>query len=442
MDQGGPLPALILTIVLLAVNAFFVAAEFAMVRVRGTQLVQLAAEGSSTGRLAAHVVDHIDSYLSACQVGITAASLGLGWVGEPGVAAAIAPLFGWLRDLNDTLYHFVSFAIAFAIITYLHIVVAEQAPKYLAIQRARQTSLFVAYPLHLFYRVAYPFIWFVNASANRILRWLGISVRPGEEVEALSDEELKLMVATSAKHGVLQESERVIVGNALDFADTVVRQVMVPRTEIVAVPDDLDLAGLVAMTRQTRISRLPVYRDDLDHVVGVLHVKDLVGVDRTSHAKARDLMRRVPSIPETLRLDQALAEFRRQRTGLAIVIDEFGGTAGLVTLADILEQLVGEVRDEFEQGDVQRIREESPGVHVIDGLVSLGDLRDRLQLGLAEEPYDTVGGMVFGRLGRVATVGDGVEVEGYRFTVTAVDGRRVAEVRVQRIRSPHRAVTV
>ena len=406
MDQGGPLPALILTIVLLAVNAFFVAAEFAMVRVRGTQLVQLAAEGSSTGRLAAHVVDHIDSYLSACQVGITAASLGLGWVGEPGVAAAIAPLFGWLRDLNDTLYHFVSFAIAFAIITYLHIVVAEQAPKYLAIQRARQTSLFVAYPLHLFYRVAYPFIWFVNASANRILRWLGISVRPGEEVEALSDEELKLMVATSAKHGVLQESERVIVGNALDFADTVVRQVMVPRTEIVAVPDDLDLAGLVAMTRQTRISRLPVYRDDLDHVVGVLHVKDLVGVDRTSHAKARDLMRRVPSIPETLRLDQALAEFRRQRTGLAIVIDEFGGTAGLVTLADILEQLVGEVRDEFEQGDVQRIREESPGVHVIDGLVSLGDLRDRLQLGLAEEPYDTVGGMVFGRLGRVATVGD------------------------------------
>lgn len=439
MDQGGPLPALILTVVLLAVNAFFVAAEFAIVRVRGTQLDQLAAEGSSSGRLAAHVVGHINSYLSACQVGITAASLGLGWVGEPGVAAAIAPVFGWLRDLNDTLYHFVSFAIAFAIITYLHIVVAEQAPKYLAIQRARQTSLFVAYPLHLFYRAAYPFIWFVNASANRILRWLGISVRPGEEVEAFSDEELKLMVATSAKHGVLQESERVIVGNALDFADTLVRQVMVPRTEIVAVPDDLDLAGLVAMTRQTRISRLPVYHDDLDHVVGVLHVKDLVGVDRTSHAKARDLMRRVPAIPETLRLDQALAEFRRQRTGLAIVIDEFGGTAGLVTLEDILEQLVGEVRDEFEQGDVQRIREESPGVFVIDGLVSLGDLRDRLQIGLEEEPYDTVGGMVFGRLGRVAKVGDQVEVEGYRFTVTAVDGRRVAEVRVQRIRSPRRA---
>jgi CBS domain containing-hemolysin-like protein len=434
VDQGGPLAALILTVVLLAVNAFFVAAEFAIVRVRGTQLDQLAAEGSSSGRLAAHIVDHIDSYLSACQVGITAASLALGWVGEPGVAAAIAPVFGWLRDLNEALYHVVSFGIAFGIITFLHIVVAEQAPKYLAIQRARQTALLIAYPLHGFYRVAYPFIWLVNASANRILRALGIAVTPGGEVEALNDEELKLMVATSAKHGVLQESERVIVGNALDFADTVVRQVMVPRTEIVAVPEDLDLAGLIAMARQTHYSRFPVYRDDLDHVVGVVHVKDLVGVDRTSHAKARDLMRRVPAIPETLRLDQALAEFRRQRAGLAIVIDEFGGTAGLVTLEDVLEQLVGEVSDEFDHTEPQRIREESPGTFVIDGLVALDDLRDRLGIELDDEPYDTVGGMVFGRLGRVAKVGDAVDVEGYRFTVTAVDGRRVAQVRVQRVK--------
>ena len=439
VDQGGPLPALILTVVLLALNAFFVAAEFAIVRVRGTQLDQLAAEGSASGRLAAHIVNHIDAYLSACQVGITGASLGLGWVGEPGVAAALAPIFGWLRDLNDALYHVVSFGIAFGIITYLHIVVAEQAPKYLAIQRARQTSLFIAYPLHVFYRVAYPFIWFVNTSANRILKWLGLSVGAGQESEAFTDDELKLMVATSAKHGVLRESERLIVGNALDFADTVVRQVMVPRTEIVAVPEDLDLAGLVAMARQTRFSRFPVYRDDLDHVVGVIHVKDLVGVDRTSHAKARDLMRRVPAIPETLRLDQALAEFRRQRAGLAIVIDEFGGTAGLVTLEDILEQLVGEVSDEFDQIEVQRIREESPGTFVIDGLVSLADLRERLGVSLEDEPYDTVGGMVFGRLGRVAKVGDAVEIEGYRFTVSAVDGRRVAQVKVQRIRQPRRA---
>ena len=172
-----------------------------------------------------------------------------------------------------------------------------------------------------------------------------------------------------------------------------------------------------------------------------MHVKDLVGVDRTSHAKARDLMRRMPAIPETLRLDQALAEFRRQRAGMAIVIDEFGGTAGVVTLEDILEQLVGEVTDEFDQSEVQRIREESPGNYVIDGLVSLADLRDRTSVSLVDEPYDTVGGMVFGRLGRVAKVGDSVEAEGYRYTVTAVDGRRVAQVRMQRVRQAKRAAS-
>ncbi len=438
--QGGPLPALILTVVLLALNAFFVAAEFAIVRVRGTQLDQLAAGGSARGRLASSIVDHIDAYLSACQVGITAASLGLGWVGEPGVAAAIAPLFGWLAAANETLFHVLSFVIAFGLITYLHIVVGEQAPKYLAIQRARETSLWIAYPLHVFYRAAYPFIWFVNASANRILSVLGISVRPGDVAEAHSDEELKLLVAASAKQGVLQETERLIVGNALDFADTLVRQVMIPRTEIAAVPDDLDLTGLLAAARQDRFSRFPVYHEDLDHIVGVLHVKDLVGVDRGSHATGRDLMRKVPFVPETLRLDQALADFRRQRASLAIVVDEFGGTAGIVTLEDILEELVGEVRDEFEPGDVQRIREETPGIFLVDGLVSLDDLRERFGLSLEEDPYDTVGGLVFGRLGRIASVGDAVEAEGHRFQVTGMDGRRVSQVRVQRIK-PRRAAT-
>lgn len=439
MDASAALPAVILTVVLLVLNAFFVAAEFAMVRVRGTQLDQLAAEGSARGRLAAHIIDHIDSYLSACQVGITMASLGLGWIGEPGVAALIAPLFGWLIEQNETLFHVVSFAIAFALITYLHIVVGEQAPKYFAIQRALTTSLWLAYPLHVFYRVAYPFIWFVNTSANRILKAIGIPVGPGEIADAHSDEELRLLVAASARQGKLDESERVIVGNALNFADTLVRQVMVPRTEIVAVPEELDLAGLIVIARQHRLSRFPVYREDLDHIVGVVHVKDLVGVDRGSKAKAHDIMRKVPAIPETLRLDQALAEFRRQHSQLAVVIDEYGGTAGLVTLEDVLEELVGAVGDEFEKDATPPIREEAPGNYVVDGLVGLSELRERLHLELADEPYDTVGGMVFGRLGRLAQVGDAVEVEGYRFQVAGVDGRRVSQVRIQRSRPPKKA---
>lgn len=439
MDLEGALPALVVTVILLVLNGFFVAAEFAIVRVRGTQLGSLAAEGSRRGRLAAHIIDHIDVYLSACQVGITAASLGLGWVGEPAVAALIAPMFGWLIAMNETLFHVLSFGIAFAFITYLHIVVGEQAPKYFAIQRALVTALWLAYPLHVFYRIAYPFIWLVNASANGILRRIGIPVGPGEVADAYSDEELRMLVTASAKQGKLDESERVIVGNALDFADTLVRQVMVPRTEIVAVPEELDLAGLIAMARQHRLSRFPVYRDDLDHIVGVVHVKDLVGVDRGSRAKAHDVMRRVPAIPETLGLDQALAEFRRQHAQLAIVIDEYGGTAGLVTLEDVLEELVGEVGDEFEKDAAPPIREEAPGTYLVDGLVGLAELRERLRLDLTDEPYDTVGGMVFGRLGRLAQVGDAIEVEGHRFQVTGVDGRRVSQVRVQRSRPPRKA---
>ena len=435
MDAGA---AIILTFILVLMNGFFVAAEYSFVRVRGTQLDELARTGDGRAKLAARISDDIEPYISTVQLGVTLASLGVGLLGEPTVARLIEPIFGGLRAVSEVAFEVLSFLIAFALVTYVTVVLGELAPKYLAIQRALRVALWTAYPLHFIYRFAYPFIWLMNKSAAAVLR--AFRLKPTTDLDVHSDEELKMLVAASARQGVLQESERLIVGNALDFADTVVRQVMIPRTEIVAVPEDIDLGGLIAMARQTRFSRFPVYREDLDHTVGVVHVKDLVGVDRTSHARARDLMRKVPSIPETLRLDQALAEFRRQRAGLAIVIDEFGGTAGLVTLEDILEELVGEVRDEFEQGEVQRIREEAPGTYVIDGLVSLGDLREKLALRLEEEPYDTVGGLVFGRLGRLAEVGDAVDVEGYRFQVTAVDGRRVSQVRAQRAR-PRRVAT-
>lgn len=428
--------AILLAIFLVLVNGFFVSAEYAFVRVRGTQLDEIAKTGEGKAKLAARISDDIEPYISTVQLGVTLASLGVGLIGEPAVSRLIDPLLGWLRDISEPAFHVVAFLVAFAVVTYVTVVFGELAPKYLAIQRALQVALWSAYPLHFMYRLAYPFIWLMNRSAANVLRTIG--AKPTSDLDVHSDEELKMLVAASAKQGVLQESERVIVGNALDFADTVVRQVMVPRTEVVAVPEEADLAGLIASARQSRFSRLPVYRDDLDHIVGVVHVKDLVGVDRTSHAKARDLMRRVPAIPETLRLDQALAEFRRQRAGLAVVIDEFGGTAGLVTLEDVLEELVGEVRDEFEPRDVQRIREEAGGAYVIDGLVPLDDLRERLQLELEGEPYDTVGGLVFGRLGRLATVGDAVDVEGYRFQVTAIDGRRVSQVRVQKQKTPRR----
>jgi CBS domain containing-hemolysin-like protein len=435
MDLGAAVPALSLTAFLLLANAFFVAAEFGLVRVRETQLKELADAGSSRARLGHHLSRNIDAYLSACQVGITAASLALGIVGEPAVARLIEPLFGWLIELSETAFHIVSFTIAYGVITYLHIVVGEQAPKYMAIQQALPTTLWSAYPLHVFYRVTYPFIWVVNQSANALLRALHVKV--SDMAEAYSEEELKMLVAVASRTGVLQESERVLLDRALDFADTLVRQVMVPRTEIVGIDETATLRELRDIARARPFTRFPVFHEDLDHIVGVIHIKDLVPAADLSRPVG-EVMRKPLFIPETTGLDRALAEFRRQRLQMAIVVDEFGGTAGLVTLEDVFEQLVGEVQDEFDR-ETPAFRSEKDGTWLVDGLGALAELRERLGLQLENEPYDTVGGLVFGRLGRLPKVGDAVDVEGRRFVVSALDGRRVSQIRVERGAGKRRA---
>jgi CBS domain containing-hemolysin-like protein len=425
MDPSATGFALVVFVVLLLANAFFVAAEYAFVRVRGTQLQELIEVGSARARKAMRILLSLDSYISAIQLGVTFAALGIGLVGEPAVARVIEPAFEPLGA--PVVVSVLSFLIAFALVTYATVVLAELAPKYLALERALELALWTAYPLDLFHSLMRPFINVINGSAFGVLRLFG--VRPGVEAQAHSAEELRMLVAASTKNGILQESERILVGNALDFAETLVRQVMVPRTEIVAIPDDSTVEGVVQLLRQSPFTRLPVYREDLDHIVGVVHVKDVVGA---SPARAvSELMRKPLYLPETAHLDRALAQFRKERVQLAVVIDEFGGTAGLVTLEDVIEELVGEVQDEFDR-EAPMLREES-GVYLINGLMTLPDVRERLGLDLADEPYDTVGGMIFGRLGRLAQVGDSVDVEGYRFTVTAVAGRRVAQVKAKKL---------
>jgi CBS domain containing-hemolysin-like protein len=425
MDPSATGFALVVFVVLLLANAFFVAAEYAFVRVRGTQLQELIEVGSARARKAMRILLSLDSYISAIQLGVTFAALGIGLVGEPAVARVIEPAFEPLGA--PVVVSVLSFLIAFALVTYATVVLAELAPKYLALERALELALWTAYPLDLFHSLMRPFINVINGSAFGVLRLFG--VRPGVEAQAHSAEELRMLVAASTKNGILQESERILVGNALDFAETLVRQVMVPRTEIVAIPDDSTVEGVVQLLRQSPFTRLPVYREDLDHIVGVVHVKDVVGA---SPARAvSELMRKPLYLPETAHLDRALAQFRKERVQLAVVIDEFGGTAGLVTLEDVIEELVGEVQDEFDR-EAPMLREES-GVYLINGLMTLPDVRERLGLDLADEPYDTVGGMIFGRLGRLAQLGDSVDVEGYRFTVTAVAGRRVAQVKAKKL---------
>ncbi|MGH2378729.1 MAG: hemolysin family protein [Candidatus Limnocylindria bacterium] len=426
MDLGAGLPALVLTLLLLVVNGFFVAAEYALVRVRRTQLESLAAEGSRRARLAHRMLGHIDRYISTVQVGVTGASLGLGLVGAPAVGRLVDALFASVAPPAAVL-DVLSFLVSFSIVTYVTLVVAELAPKYVAIQRTLPLALWTAYPLHFAYRLLSPFVWLVNRGARGLVRPFGIS--PTGEMDVHSEEELKMLLAVSSRKGVLQESERVLLVRALDFADTLIRQVMVPRTEIVGIDEGATLRELRTLARERTFTRFPVFRDHLDQVVGIVHIKDLVPAPDLSRPVG-EVMRKPLFMPETMGLDRALAEFRRERVQMAIVVDEFGGTSGLVTLEDVFEQLVGEVQDEFDR-ETPAFRPEKDGVWLVDGLGSLAELRERLGLGLEGEPYDTVGGLVFGRLGRLPKVGDAVPVEGRLFVVTALDGRRVSQVRVE-----------
>lgn len=428
------LPGLVLTLALVLLTGFFVAAEYALIRVRETQLAELADEGSAVAALALRMVRRIDEYISATQVGITALSIGLGLVGEPAV-------FGVIRlalpdaSVPGDLLHALAFVVAFAVVTFVAIVLGELAPKYLALHAPLRLALVAAVPLFGFTRLMGPFIWAISGSARLVVRPFG--VREPRPDTTYSEEELRLLVAASTRSGVLQESEREMLHNVLGFADKVVRQVMVPRTEIVAVEAGASAHDAVEIAQRHPYTRYPVYRRDLDHVVGVLHLRDLAGMapETAMRTRVTAAMRRVVPVPETMHLDRALREMQRQKMPLFLVVDEFGGTAGLVTMEDILEEVVGELHDEFDRG-TPFIRPQDDGSFLVDGLTPLDEIRERLALALEGEPYDTVGGLVFGRLGRVGRVGDHVDVEGMRFEVSAMDGRRIAQLRA---RPPARA---
>ena len=429
MDTFG----LSLAVLLVFATGFFVAAEYALVRVRETQLAARAEEGSAAARLAQRMVRNLDRYISATQVGITAASVGLGVVGEPAVFSVVRAVLPPSDEATAGILHALAFTIAFVIVTFVTIVVGELAPKYIALRAPVRSALLTAFPLFFLTQLLRPFIWAVGGSARHLLRPFGMHTLPSDPA-AYSEEELRLTVAAWTRSGVLQESEREILQNVLEFADKLVRQVMAPRTEIVGIEASATARDLVELAARQPFTRYPVFREDIDHVIGIAHLRDVVGLsaDELRTRRVTQLMRPVVAVPETMRLDNALAQMRRQRLQLLLVIDEFGGTAGLVAMEDLLEELVGELHDEFDRG-LPQIRSAEDGWFVIDGLLPLSDLRERLAIELEDEPYDTVGGLVFGRLGRVGQLGDSVEVEGVRFEITAMDGKRIAQVRARRL---------
>jgi CBS domain containing-hemolysin-like protein len=424
-------------VVLVLANGFFVAAEFSLVSVRRTRVEELVRQGKPGSAAVKRALEDPDRFIAATQLGITIASLGLGWLGEPALTHFIEPVL----DLLPTAWvgvasHTISAGLAFAIITFLHVVVGELMPKSIALQQPESTALVVARPTLMTELLFKPAIAALNGTGNFLLRLIGMRAASGHEM-VHSVEELKMLVQASGEGGVLEVSERDMLDNVFNFGDLTTHEVMVPRTEMIALPVDAPLEDLIQLAIKYPHTKYPVYEGDIDHIVGIAHVTDLVRVQHHERraATVRGLVREAHVVPDTLRVGDLLQQFRAKRQHMAIVLDEYGGTAGLVTLDDLISQIVGDVADPFDKSgpDIQRLPNDAA---LIDGLTQIVAVNDTLGLNLHDEHYDTIAGFVLGRLGRMARVGDTVDEDGVRLRVEALDGLRIARVSLTRTPKP------
>jgi CBS domain containing-hemolysin-like protein len=385
---------ILLTVFLVLLNGFFVAAEFAIVKVRSSQIELRAQSGNTMAKMAQNMLTHLDAYLSATQLGITLASLGLGWIGESVVSQIVINVmhfFGFAG--SEALAHTIALPISFAIITVLHIVFGELAPKSLAIQRSESTALAVAYPLRFFYILFKPFIWLLNGLANMVLRSMGIQAVHGAEVH--SAEELRLLFEQSAEGGAIQDTHHKLIENVFHFNERMVKQILVPRTKMVAIDVNIPEHELMEVIFNEGYSRLPVYNGNIDNIIGILYVKDILSIMRQNKPIVIDeLMRSAYFVPETKKINLLLKQFQRRHMHMAIATDEFGGVSGIVTIEDIIEELVGEIQDEYDEEApiVERINDFE---YKVNGAASIPDANDYLPFALPEgEDYETVGGLM------------------------------------------------
>lgn len=426
IDIAGRFAAVLL---LVCANGFFVAAEFALVTVRKTRINQLIAEGNRRALGVRDAIAEPDRFIAATQVGITMASLALGWVGEPAVARSIEPLLAYLpTEWARAGAHSIGIGISFAFITSLHVVVGELAPKTIALQYAEKTALLVTAPTRLFMKALWPFIALLNGLGTRLVGMLGLRA-PSRHSMVHSEEELKMLVTASQEAGVLEEDEEQMLHRVFGFGDLTAGQVMVPRTEMNGIRADATMTQLIEQVSRQPHPWLPVCGNGLDDILGFLHVEDVFPALSQPPAQFRvtDYLREAMTVPETLNADDVLEEMRRHGTHHAVVIDEYGGTAGVVTFEGLMERIVGEVGSEFNPGRT-RISVLPDGSALIDGLALTTDVNVQFGLHIDEDVYTTVGGFVLGQLGRRARLGDRVEVEGRTLRVEALDRLRVARV--------------
>ncbi len=435
--------ALFFTFFLVFLNGFFVAAEFALVKVRASQIEIKAKTGSKVANIAKHMTQHLDGYLAATQLGITLASLGLGWVGEAVMTDIVSKFFHLFNvDMSTNIATNIGHVLAFAIITILHIVFGELAPKSLAIQRPIGTTMGIALPLHFFYLVFRPFIWLLNGFANFILKLLGISTISGHEAHH-SSEELQYLLDQGKESGALETNEHELIKNVFDFNERVVKNIMVPRTKISGIELTTPHKELLELIIREGYSRIPVYDETIDKIVGIVHAKDILPLlADNKECVLKDIIRKPYFIPETKKINDLLSELQLKRIQIAIVLDEFGGTAGMVTLEDIVEELVGEIQDEYDE-EKPIVEKVSSSEFVIDATASIYDVNEYLPHDLPEDgDYDTVAGLVSEIFGRIPEVGEAREYNGYNITILKKADQNVESVKLELVISSEDIVDI
>jgi len=421
---------LILIFVLVFLNGFFVAAEFAMVKARGSRIDSLAQEGHKKAKAASHLVEHLDAYLSACQLGITLTSLGLGWLGEPAIARMLEPMFVAM-NLNENLIHPLSFVIGFSVITVLHIVLGELMPKSVAIRKAETVTLWTAAPMKFFRRLMSPFIWLLNGTAGLLLRPFGIDINEAS-TSAHTEEEIRILVKESHKSGLIDNTELALMDNIFEFSETNAREIMIPRTEMICLYGNLSFQENRAIAMREMHTRYPVCERDKDNIIGFVHIKDLLKVPDNAVMDIRDLMRPMTTVPESMPISALLKLMQKRKSQIAILIDEYGGTSGLVTLEDIMEEIVGEIQDEFDE-ERPDLEKKDENTYSINGMMLIEEVNSFFGLAIPTDDYDTIGGWIYSQIENPPKKNQFVvSEEGFRFTIEETDHLRISRITVDR----------
>jgi len=420
---------LLLVLFLVFCNAFFVISEFSIVKIRRTKLEELAHSGNKRAKIALHINEHLNTYLSATQLGVTLASLGLGWLGEPAVARLLEDVFGGFFAENRVLLHSLSFGIAFTFITLLHVVLGELVPKSMAIQDTERYAMLVALPLYSFDKICRPIIWCFDHVSVWILKLMGIQ-QAEENEDAHSEEEIKLIIDASQKGGVIDDTESEIIQNAICFSEIFAHEIMIPRQDMVCIYQNSSFNEVMELVKQNKHTRFPLCANDKDQILGMIHIRDLLEYSTSQHKDILNrICRKILFVPENKSISEILHEMMRKRIHLAIVVDEYGGTAGLLSMEDILEELVGDIRDEHDDVSEEPVKKIDENTCEFDGVYLLEDACEDLNVPYEEHEESTIGGYLFNLLGREPKIGDTAEDDYCAYEVLKVDNMRITRVK-------------